>query len=249
MGFQPGNMSYVESFGASPNLVAFPHIEERDPSSSDTNYPLAKRWTNTLEDKVWELTHFTSSGGVLLANWELLNGGGGGGPLTFNTDVNSPANPVADELNVLGGNTEDNDILGIRSDGSSGLNTLTVQLTNRLTGDGTTVGASTINLITFPTTPPLADGTYFLDFIIVGYDVTDLTIGASYQVQCTITSDGGTLTLNGTPTREMVGDGTIFNVNLIDVQPGVGIIQLQVTGVALKTINWVGILTYTFGGA
>lgn len=167
---------------------------------------------------------------------------------TYVTDVNSPAVPAANILDVFGGNYELDNILGIQTDGSSGGNVLTIQLTNRLAGQVDTVDNATENLIVFPTVPPLSDGTYLLRFDISAFNHDDNGSGATFEVQGTITSNAGTITLNGTPTRIMVGDTTIFNVSLIDVQPGAGIISLRVTGVLGKLITWRGILTYVYSG-
>ena len=67
-------------------------------------------------------------------------------PTSFVTDVNSPAVPAANVLNVLGGTTFINDDDGILTDGSSGSNTLTVFLTNRISNTVTTTDATPTNL-------------------------------------------------------------------------------------------------------
>lgn len=59
-------------------------------------------------------------------------------PEQFNTDKNSPSVPVAHIENVFGGTSFDDNPNGIQTDGSSGGNTLTIQLTNRLQGTATT---------------------------------------------------------------------------------------------------------------
>lgn len=69
MTMQPGAMGYVQSFGSSPMLVAYPHIEDRDPSEQDVNYPVGKRWINQVANTEWTLTSFTSTAGTLTANW------------------------------------------------------------------------------------------------------------------------------------------------------------------------------------
>ena len=63
-------------------------------------------------------------------------------PTTFVTDVNSPAIPVLNILNVFGGQSSDNTDSGIQTDGSSGGDVLTIQNTNRLTGTVTTANAT-----------------------------------------------------------------------------------------------------------
>src|SRR6187551_1947975 len=73
--FQPGAMLYTQSFGSRPESVEVPTIQIRPPASSDVNYPICKVWVDTLGNNTYILTSFTSSGGVLTANWE--SGGNG----------------------------------------------------------------------------------------------------------------------------------------------------------------------------
>ena len=69
MTFQPGSMGYVQSWGSSPNSVAFPHIETRDPTEQDVRFALGTRWINTTDNEEWTLTSFSSVAGTLTANW------------------------------------------------------------------------------------------------------------------------------------------------------------------------------------
>ena len=48
-------------------------FEPRDPTSSDRNYLVSQRWLNTSLNKEWILIGFTSSGGVVNPNWQLLS--------------------------------------------------------------------------------------------------------------------------------------------------------------------------------
>ncbi len=69
MSFPPNSMSYSQGFGASPNLVAFPHIDVRAPTASDVLYPIGQRWVDTVNDSEWVLTSQSSSSGSLQSNW------------------------------------------------------------------------------------------------------------------------------------------------------------------------------------
>lgn len=68
--FQPGSMSYTQGFGSSPNLVCFPVISPRAPTSTDVNYPIGKRWVY-LNNAEYILLSQTSTAGVLRSNWAL----------------------------------------------------------------------------------------------------------------------------------------------------------------------------------
>jgi len=69
MTIQPGAMLYTQSFGSTPASVAFPHIEDRDPTELDVRYEIGKRWINKVANTEWTLTSFNSANGILTANW------------------------------------------------------------------------------------------------------------------------------------------------------------------------------------
>lgn len=169
-------------------------------------------------------------------------------PLSFVTDNNSPAVPVANSINVFGGTSSDNNTDGIQTDGGSGSATLAIQLTNRAVGNVQTVGLVSGDIITF--TPPITAGTYRLIYQVAAYNSTDANSGAGYQIEGTVVSDGsGTFTTVGTPTRVMNGDTTVFDVTMIDVFiVGAGIV-LRTEGITGKTVRWTGILNFVFGAA
>lgn len=79
---QPGAMSYVQSFGSSPTLVAYPHIDIGAPATLDFNYPIGKRWISTALNAVYVLTSITTAGNVKSANWQQLSLSGGAGSFT-----------------------------------------------------------------------------------------------------------------------------------------------------------------------
>ncbi len=78
MGFQPGAVLNTQSFGNRAENVEVPTIQTRDPSVNDTKYPLGKRWINKTGNTAWDLTSFSSIGGILQATWS----SGGNAPAT-----------------------------------------------------------------------------------------------------------------------------------------------------------------------
>lgn len=165
-------------------------------------------------------------------------------PTTFVTDINSPAVPALNILNVLGNDTTANNINGIQTDGSSGSNTLTIQLTNRLQGTTTTVGAVTGDLITFAlgATP----GTYALEVRIAGFNAsTPASVG--YSLFGTVRTDGATAAIVGTVDRINNEDAALITANATIIASGNNAV-IQVTGVAALSINWSGVGLYTFVG-
>lgn len=69
MTFQPGAVFGTTSFGLRPENVEVPHIDTRDPTASDVNYPLGKVWINRLTPAEFTLLSFSTVGGVLSASW------------------------------------------------------------------------------------------------------------------------------------------------------------------------------------
>lgn len=162
---------------------------------------------------------------------------------SYVTDVNSPAIPIANVLNVFGNDTTANNVNGIRTDGSSGSNTLTVQLTNRLQGTTSTIGVTTTPMITFT---PTVIGTYAIEVRVAAYNTTS-TIGAGYSIFGTIRFDGANSNLCGTPDKIVNEEGAMSSANVTLTVSGANVLVNGV-GYAAQTINWSGVGLYTFIG-
>lgn len=164
-------------------------------------------------------------------------------PTSFPTDVNSPAIPAANVLNVFGGDTTANNDNGIRTDGSSGGNTLTIQLTNRVQGSANTVGAVTTPIITFT---PTVIGTYAFEVRIAAYNET-ASLGAGYALFATARFDGVNSNLCGTADKVVNEEGAMSSANVTFTVSGAGILVNGV-GYAAQDINWSAVGLYTFIG-
>lgn len=162
---------------------------------------------------------------------------------SYVTDINSPAIPALNILNVLGNDVTANNINGIRTDGSSGSNTLTIQLTNRLQGTVTTIGATTSAIITFPLT---AVGTYALEARIGAYNTT-ASLGAGYSLFGTARFDGVNANLCGTPDRITNEEGAMSAANITMTVSGANVL-INGVGYAGQTINWSAVGLYTYVG-
>ncbi len=163
-------------------------------------------------------------------------------PTSFVTDVNSPSVPIANIENVIGGATTANNNNGIRTDGSSGSNTLTVQLTNRLQGTGSTVGAATTTLVTFAlgATP----GAYNVEAKFAGFEPTT-PASTGYTVIGTVRTTGAAGALDGIPDETPIEHVALITSDVNFVISGNNLL-LQVVGVAGLTISWNVVATYTF---
>lgn len=161
-------------------------------------------------------------------------------PTSFVTDVNSPSVPIANVENVLGGFVTTDNPNGIETDGSSGSNTLTVQLTNRLGGSGTTVGATTADLVTFSlgATP----GTYVIDASFCGFEATT-PAGNGYNIFGCVRTTGAAAALVDIPDKINNEDPVLLPCTA-DLVVSANNAILRVTGTAGFTINWVVVATY-----
>jgi hypothetical protein len=92
----------------------------RDPTTSDTLYPVQKRWFNSLTNHEWILVGFTASNGVIYANWQDITAGGGTVTETLTGNSGGPVNPLANNINVVGDGTSINVV------GNPGTHTLTI---------------------------------------------------------------------------------------------------------------------------
>lgn len=72
----------------------------RDPTANDVNYPTQKKWLNTTDGHYWMLEGFTSSGGVVLADWIKIASTEHVETLTGNTG--GAVGPTANNINVVG---------------------------------------------------------------------------------------------------------------------------------------------------
>jgi hypothetical protein len=159
---------------------------------------------------------------------------------SYVTDVNSPAIPAANILNVVGGSSSVDNINGIRTDGSTGSNTLTVQLTNRFQGTLTTTNATPTNISTFAL--GVVPGVYTFDVNVAGYDVTD-SLGLGYSIFGTVRTDGATATICGIPDK-IANPETGAGAADCNIVVSGNSVSIQATGIAAKTIRWNAVTTY-----
>jgi hypothetical protein len=159
---------------------------------------------------------------------------------SYVTDVNSPAIPIANVLNVPGGSVSVNNNNGIQTDGSSGSNTLTVQLTNRITGSVTTnntVTPTTLASFNLGATPAV----FTFDIQIASFNTTDVN-GDGYFISGSARTDGVTATLCGTPDK-------IVNEEVVDAADANMVVSgnnmvVQVIGLLGKIHHWKTVATY-----
>lgn len=160
-------------------------------------------------------------------------------PTSFVTDINSPSVPIANIENIIGGTVSTNNNNGIQTDGSSGSNTITVELTNRVTGSVTTSNATPTTIASFSL--GAVPGVFTFDIQIASFNVTDVN-GDGYFISGSARTDGVTATLCGAPDK-------IVNEEVIDTADADMVVSgntaiIQATGIAGKTHRWRTVATY-----
>lgn len=143
MSFQPGANLYTQGFGSKSENVEVPHIEKRNPSPTDINYPVGKTWLNTVSATQFILYGFTSANGVTSANWDTVSLPSGGlDTLSNGTILVDPDG--SGNISITGTSNE------ITVTSNPGSNNLTLSLASSLIlpGDLTVDGNLTVDLNT-----------------------------------------------------------------------------------------------------
>lgn len=153
-------------------------------------------------------------------------------PLQFTADDATIAVPVANNLNVFSVDTTANNDNGVRTTASG--STMTVQLTNRIQGTGTTIGAVTADLITLAlgATP----GTYTIEVNVSAFESTT-PASAGYSIFGTVRTTGAAAVLVGTPDKIVNEEAALSTSDCTIVVSGNNAI-VRATGTAALTSNW-----------
>jgi len=178
MTFQPGATVYTQSFGSRPENVEVPHLDVRAPTPADINYPVGKRWVNTVGNAEYSLTSFSTTGNITTANWGLL-GTTGGALNTLTGDSGGAISPTAGNITLAGTGDQ------IATTGSG--STITFSLIGpytpaTYTAHGVLIGEGSSSIVA---TTPGTNGQ-----VLIGSTGADPAFS-------TITSSGSTLTLTG----------------------------------------------------
>lgn len=158
-------------------------------------------------------------------------------PTSFVTQ-DGTAVPAANILIVNGFDSTENNANGIITKGgvvgTGTANEVDVIITNRLQGTGSTVGAVTTDVVTFPlgATP----STYVVEANFVAFEATT-PAGSGYSLFGTIRTTGIAASLVGTPDKINNENTVLIPANADIIASGNNLI-LRVTGVAGLTVNW-----------
>jgi hypothetical protein len=111
----------VAANGRTSSIPFVDQFEPRDPTTSDIQYPIQKKWLNTSTGAFWELQNFMSFNGITTANWVLIGHHAAvTETLTGNDGIIVP--PTGNNINVLG------DVTNILTTGNAATSTITIHL-------------------------------------------------------------------------------------------------------------------------
>lgn len=182
-------------------------------------------------------------------------------PTSFTTDVRdnnstlSPgtAVPVANNLQLAGRDTTQNNDNGIRTDTDpEGGKFVYIELTNRGTGTVITMDNTPTTIYTFPL--GTTAGVYHFDGNIVVYNTTPLPnpdplnpspSGASYSFASAWRTDGATATEISTEFKDLFEEFAMTTADF-NIDPSTNDIVFSVTGITGSTIHWNLFFTYRF---
>jgi hypothetical protein len=138
---QPNVFYPVANATASSNVFV-DVFNNRNPTSSDVQYPVQKKWFNTENNSFWILIGFTTNQGIITADWEEISSGSIFETVTGNSGPVVP--PTGNNINIVGDGTY------ITTVGNAGTSTLTIEAAGGLaltyTEDTGTATASAGNL-------------------------------------------------------------------------------------------------------
>lgn len=156
-------------------------------------------------------------------------------PTQFTADDATIAVPVANNLNVLSRDTSENNPNGIQTTADpNGSDNLYVELTNRLQGTGTTVGATTADLVTFDM--GAAPATYFFYFDVAAFN-SSVPSSAGFSTYTTLRTNGATATIIDDTDSINHRNFQLALANVMMAVSGNNAI-FRVKGVAGLTVNW-----------
>lgn len=168
-----------------------------------------------------------------MSYFQIHDGGTPGAPnvefLSGNTGGAVPPD-AAFTINILGDANSNLTVTGVPL-----TNTLTISSTNILNGSGSTVGATTADIITFAlgATPK----TYKFRFELVVFN-SSTPAGGGYQINATARTTGGAGAIVQVPDGDEDEEAALINADW-DVIASANNIILRVTGAAGLTLNWV----------
>lgn len=165
---------------------------------------------------------------------------GGGGVTQITADDATVVTPTAGNINIAASDTNANDDNGIRSIGAG--STVTLQLTNRNTASTTTTDDVATTILSVPLAA--GDGVYLARGSLEAYNTTDQD-GAAYVYEGAAKSVGGVATEIAIEQKSIFEEAGMSASDFSIAVSGNNL-EITVTGIAGKTINWGVLFEYRY---
>lgn len=163
----------------------------------------------------------------------------------YTTDDGTIAIPAANNLNVFSRETTDDNLQGIQTTADPNLSdNLYIELTNRISGFISTMDATPTNIVSFPL--GATAGVYSFQGSLEAFNTTDVA-GAAYTWSAGVRTTGAAGVLIGTEFKDEFEEAAMSTADF-DVQIVGNNLIVQVTGIALKAIDWRALIIYRFVG-
>lgn len=211
------NTTIANSIDVAANARAssIPFVDEfqpRDPTTSDIQYPIQKKWLNTTTGAFWELQNFLSFSGITTAHWVLI-GNHSAVTETLTTDDNVVVPPTNNNINVFG------DGVAITTTGNAATSTVTIHATGAVAtrydedvGSAVPSGGVLNVLGSLGITTTGSGNTITIE--------SDGTLATSYPCDSgTAIPAGGVLNVKGGNGETTVGAGNTITINYWSLTP------------------------------
>ena len=178
-------------------------FDKRDPTPSDVNYPIQKKWFNYVTEAYWMLEGFSSVGGFVSAIWLKIGAGGGNTVRKVGVDADTPpgTNPVLPDvtglITVTGGQVAAGDIDPnvIRTD-SLAANAYTIEIQRSQAVADSTIGLNGVSH--YDSTDFTVDGNGFVQAVGTAF-IRKVHVDTSTPpgTEPVVPDAGGTITVTG----------------------------------------------------
>jgi hypothetical protein len=159
----------------------------------------------------------------------------------FTADDSTVAIPSSNNLNVFSRDTTDNNVNGVQTTADpNNSENLYVEITNRFHASGSTVGATTDDLVTFALGGSAR--TFLFNFNVAGFE-SSTPASAGFNTYTTVRTDGATATIVDDTDAITHTDSALTSTKAEVIASGNNAI-LRVTGEAGLTVSWTTVGTY-----